>query len=214
MDEATKTRKLYPELISKYISGKIVDIGAGSDKISEDALIFDLQDGDAQYISKHFERDSFDTVFSSHCLEHVVDPDEALKDWIKILKPGGIIFILVPEEDLYEQGHFPSIFNSDHKSTFTISKSASWSPRSFNIYDLATKNNLEILHLTLQNNNYDLTLRSFKKIGLYRIPYSYAVIKKFSFIYKLSRKLRLIPIDQTAESDSTLAQICLIARKR
>ncbi len=42
----------------------------------------------------------------------------------------------VPEEDLYEQGVWPSRFNPDHKWTFTIAKSSSWSPRSINVVDV------------------------------------------------------------------------------
>ena len=50
---------------------------------------------------------------------------------------GGYLFFIVPDEDLYEQGVFPSRFNSDHKATFTISKTRSWSPKSYNVFDLA-----------------------------------------------------------------------------
>ena len=37
---------------------------------------------------------------------------------------------------MFEQGVFPSTFNSDHKWTFTIVKRSSWSPRSINLFDL------------------------------------------------------------------------------
>ena len=39
----------------------------------------------------------------------------------------------VPDEDLYEQGQFPSTYNVDHKWTFTILKTTSWSPCSLNL---------------------------------------------------------------------------------
>jgi hypothetical protein len=42
----------------------------------------------------------------------------------------------VPDEDLYEQGVFPSTFNRDHKWTFTIFKTKSWCDRSINLLDL------------------------------------------------------------------------------
>lgn len=44
--------------------------------------------------------------------------------------------VVVPDEDLYEQGVFPSTFNADHKWTFTIRKESSWSNRSINVIDL------------------------------------------------------------------------------
>jgi hypothetical protein len=42
-----------------------------------------------------------------------------------VLKPGGHLVCLVPDEDLYEQGMFPSTFNDDHKRTLTIAKKKS-----------------------------------------------------------------------------------------
>lgn len=213
MDEATKTKKTYPELIAKYIQGDIIDIGAGLDPIDFKATIFDLANGNAQFISQYYGADSYDAVFSSHCLEHMVNPFEALQEWIKILKPGGVLFVIVPDEDLYEQGHFPSIFNSDHKATFTISKSHTWSPRSFNMYDLAMANNLNIEYLRLQSDGYDYSKKSFGKLGLYRIPYAKFAISKIHFLDKFVKFLGWVPVDQTANEEPVLAQICLIARK-
>jgi hypothetical protein len=43
---------------------------------------------------------------------------------------------MVPDEDLYEQGVFPSTYNRDHKWTFTIHKHSSWCERSLNVLDL------------------------------------------------------------------------------
>jgi len=213
MDEATKTRNLYPDLIAQYVKGRVIDIGAGLDAINQNAQIFDLQDGDAQYISSYFQEATFDTVFSSHCLEHVINPYEALREWVKVLKPGGVLFVIVPDEDLYEQGHFPSIFNSDHKATFSISKSHTWSPRSFNVYDLAIANDLKIEYLSLQSDGYDYSKKSFGKLGLYKIPYARFVISKIKYLDKLVKFFRMVPVDQTAFKQPVLAQICLIARK-
>ena len=69
--------------------------------------------------------------------------------------------ITIPDEDLYEQGVFPSRFNDDHKATFTIAKSKSWSPKSINVFDLA--NSLpggQIISLQLQDIGYDRRLMS------------------------------------------------------
>jgi len=96
---------------------------------------YDLGDGDAQYLTG-LEDESYDFVYSSHCLEHMRDPLEALLNWWRVLKPGGYLIVAVPDEDLYEQGIVPSVFNPDHKITFTISKQKSWSPVSRNLVDL------------------------------------------------------------------------------
>src|SRR5436190_21819017 len=92
-------------------------------------------EGDAQTLPG-IPAESFDWVYSSHCLEHMRDPREALASWWRVLKPGGFLCVAVPDEDLYEQGIVPSVFNADHKVTFTINKSRSWSPRSFNLTEL------------------------------------------------------------------------------
>lgn len=78
----------------------------------------------------------FDFVHSSHCLEHLVDPREGLRNWLRVVRDGGYLVITVPDEDLYEQGIFPSTFNRDYKWTFTIYKSQSWSDRSLNLLDM------------------------------------------------------------------------------
>jgi SAM-dependent methyltransferase len=75
-------------------------------------------------------------VHSSHCLEHTVNPAEALQNWFRVLKAGGHLIMLVPDEDLYEMGVFPSSNNSDHKWTFTLWKASSWCDKSINVVDL------------------------------------------------------------------------------
>ena len=46
------------------------------------------------------------------------------------------MIVTVPDEDLYEQGVFPSTYNSDHKWTFSVFKTRSWTERSRNMIDL------------------------------------------------------------------------------
>ena len=66
------------------------------------------------------EDNSFDFVYSSHCLEDMEDVETALKNWVRILKPGGFLYVVVPDFGLYEKYCFPSRFNASHKSTFSI----------------------------------------------------------------------------------------------
>jgi SAM-dependent methyltransferase len=133
-----------PNFSNRYFVGQGIDIGGKPDPLSLYAGMFsrmsavktwDWDDGDAQYLDSAADC-SFDFVHSSHCLEHLVDPKEGLKNWFRVLKPGGHLVITVPDEDMYEQGVFPSTFNRDHKWTFTIYKPASWSDRSINVIDL------------------------------------------------------------------------------
>jgi hypothetical protein len=43
-----------------------------------------------------FNEGPFDFVFSSHCLEHIVDWGAALKQWTECLLPGGTFFLYLP----------------------------------------------------------------------------------------------------------------------
>ncbi len=137
MNESSKTNAIRGENFSKlYLNGKVLDIGAGSDPVCPHAQIFDQQHGDANHIDRYFANDSFDTVHSSHCLEHMNDPALALQKWWALVKPQGFLITVVPDEDLYEQGIWPSFFNHDHVSTFRLGKKTSWSPVSFDLVGL------------------------------------------------------------------------------
>jgi SAM-dependent methyltransferase len=137
---------------TRYFIGDGIDIGAGRDPIIQygeffplmrSCRVWDMPDGDAELMDGVID-DFFDFVHSSHCLEHMRNPSVAINNWLRILKPGGHMVILVPDEDLYEQGQFPSTFNSDHKHTFTIYKKKSWSKNSINIFDLLSNVDYQI----------------------------------------------------------------------
>jgi SAM-dependent methyltransferase len=51
--------------------------------------------GSATDLSKH-DDESMDYVFSSHCLEHVDDPELAMSEFWRVLKPGGVLFLYLP----------------------------------------------------------------------------------------------------------------------
>lgn len=147
MKECSKTimrRVSEGNFIRSYFIGHGIDIGGAPDPLIlyqelfplvESIKVWDIVDGDAQYMAGVVDR-TFDFVHSSHCLEHMADPAIAMNNWLRILKPGGHMIVTVPDEDMYEQGRFPSIFNTDHKWSFTIKKSRSWSTRSVNVLDL------------------------------------------------------------------------------
>ena len=128
---------------TRYFRGRGLDVGGGSDSLALYAELFpgiqnidiwDIGDGDAQKLAG-VEDESYDFLYSSHCLEHLVDPADGLSHWIRVVKPGGHLIVDVPDEDLYEQGQWPSAFNPDHKHTFTIGKAKSWSPVSIGLLE-------------------------------------------------------------------------------
>jgi len=162
--ETRKTNRLRDKkFFLDYLQGDVLDIGAGDNKITEGAVAFDIDSGDAQEILEHLEPETFDSVYSSHCLEHMKDAHAAIAQWWKIVRPGGYMIIIVPDEDLYEQNCWPSMFNSDHKHTFTIRKSASWSPVSINLQDLLCDlSGAELIKIGLQSDGYDRNLQGIK----------------------------------------------------
>ena len=94
-----------------------------------------IQRRDAQFL-QGVEPGSLAFVHSSHCLEHLVDPRAGLAAWFGAIKPGGFLIVPVPDEDLYEQGVWPSTHNRDHKWTFTMLKARPWSEASINVLEL------------------------------------------------------------------------------
>lgn len=159
-DETTKQtlrRSADHRYITRWFVGDGVDIGCGADPLSNmrdrfplirSVRPWDLADGDAMAMAGVAD-ESFDFVHSSHCLEHLGDPRVALGNWIRICRRGGHLVVTVPDEDLYEQGVWPSTFNADHKWSFTIQKGRSWSPRSVSLVDLlgAFRDEVEVLRI-------------------------------------------------------------------
>ncbi len=222
-DETEKTKKLWGRFELSLLKGEGIDIGVGGSPIGFHVLAFDQEQGDANYITDYLDR-QFDFVYSSHCLEHMHDASAAIQEWWKLVKPGGVLFFIVPDEDLYEQGLWPSYFNPDHKWTFTISKRKSWSPVSINILDLVkTLEGSELLKVELHDLNYRRDL-----LGNGYRPGTLAYNLKNWFLKKLAKilyKLRVVdnkydlprpfPIDQTRFSKvDVLAQIQCIVRKQ
>ena len=42
---------------------------------------------------------SYDFVLSSHCIEHLANPLQGLSEWIRVLKDGGLLVLVVPHKD-------------------------------------------------------------------------------------------------------------------
>jgi SAM-dependent methyltransferase len=157
--------------MNRFFSGDGIDIGGAPDPLFLYSELFprvgeirtwDWGDGDAT-LMEGVADESYDFVHSSHCLEHLAEPEEGLKNWFRILKPGGHLVVTVPDEDLYEQGVFPSTFNPDHKWSFTIYKTESWNNLSINLLDLLPRlgEAAEIIKVELLNQTYRYVLPRF-----------------------------------------------------
>lgn len=110
-------------LLPKYTRGRVLEIGCGQEKAYPHFTGYDSGHhfgkgaadivGDAADLSL-FADNSFDAVFSSHVLEHMVDMQAALNEWSRVIKPGGHLCLYVPSANLYPKcGEYGA--NPDHK---------------------------------------------------------------------------------------------------
>ena len=107
----------------RFLFGHGIDIGCGNDPlVVEEGSVrgFDLLDGDALYMAEVAD-ETYDFVYSSHCLEHMPEVPLALRNWVRILKKGGVLYFVVPDFELYEKKCWPSRFNPDHRASFSFS---------------------------------------------------------------------------------------------
>lgn len=46
-----------------------------------------------------FKENTFDFILNSHVFEHFFDPIKALKEWMRVIRPGGYVFMIVPHKE-------------------------------------------------------------------------------------------------------------------
>ena len=200
MDEAAKTNRLRSEEFKcRYFSGRVIDIGCGPDLVVPHAVPFDLAQGDAQRILDYFAPQSFDCVHSSHCLEHMRDVAAALAQWWALVKPGGFLVLVVPHEELYEQGAWPSIFNADHKATFNLGKRNAASAVSYDIAALVEGlPDARIIDACVQDHGLDYSLLR-NAAGLRRRFFELASYRRWLFRQLMAKGLPLYRADLVME---------------
>lgn len=105
-----------------FLRGHGIDIGCGDDLLQiKDGTVdpWDLAQGDAMLL-EGVPDEKYDFVYSSHALEHMVSVSTALENWARVLKPGGCLYIVVPDYALFEGAEWPSKYNPDHKWSFSF----------------------------------------------------------------------------------------------
>lgn len=115
-------RRVREGFFDKYCHGRGIDIGVGrleacdgADPLLPDIDCWDKDNGDATFMASVAD-ETYDFVYSSHCLEHISNVYLALRNWWRILKRGGFLILSVPHRDLYEKKReLPSTWNPDHK---------------------------------------------------------------------------------------------------
>jgi len=144
-----------------YFSGTGIDIGCGNDLLDDQVFLnitsiqpYDRLHGDANLI-ENIQDNTFDFVYSSHCLEHMDNAELALKNWIRICKPGGYIVVAVPHEVYYEKLLWPSYYNPDHKYSFRMEKTTNM-PKSIFLKEFFPKfDNVNLVLCELYLVNFD-----------------------------------------------------------
>ncbi len=99
--------------LAPYCTGDGADLGFGGDPIAPSALRIDLPNqygtvgefpaqlrGDASQLV-WFRDGVLDYIFSSHLLEDFHDTEGVLREWLRVLKPGGRLIIFCPDEQRF-----------------------------------------------------------------------------------------------------------------
>lgn len=99
----------HSDFVFQYLRGAGTEIGAFNtpvpgiqpiyvDKFAEFAEEPCLVDYYGEAIDLPFMDRSLDYLVASHVLEHCANPIKALIEWFRVLKPGGIAYIVVPDK--------------------------------------------------------------------------------------------------------------------
>lgn len=123
----------------------------------------------AQYLEK-IENEAYDFVYSSHTLEHMSDPAEALINWWRVVKPGGFLILYIPHRDLYEKKTtLPSNWNFGHRQFFLLDSDEP--PDTLGIIPLVSKclHGVEIVYAKVCSEGHTITNPELHSDGEYSI---------------------------------------------
>jgi len=121
MCESVKLILCKPDVLP-LLSGNGVDLGAGIHKVRPEALGVDFGSNGINWIGdvtdlNWFRDNVLDYVFSSHCLEHVTDDRAALREWIRVLKPGGRLVLYLPDDAVFDNTEM--VKSGEHQHVYT-----------------------------------------------------------------------------------------------
>lgn len=115
-----KSHAIIEKPLSKRHFGRVLEVGAGSGihlgYITHTYDEYTITDASDEMLSRFQHRDdtfriitqaedaaqlsfpnsSFDRLIATHVLEHLYKPHEALREWVRVLKPGGTLSIVLP----------------------------------------------------------------------------------------------------------------------
>ncbi|GFP28136.1 class I SAM-dependent methyltransferase, partial [Candidatus Hakubella thermalkaliphila] len=152
---------------------------------------------EARAASLPFKSDFFDIIVCSHVLEHETSEAAAIREMIRVLKPGGTIFLGVPavavgETELHARLYDPaSIQNLADTFHLEILRSHAYGSRPFQIIYYA------ISAIAARASTHNTTVRFSKqnvvRYGVIRRLYHSLVVPVLLFLYRLDA---IIPISK------------------
>lgn len=100
--------------IIAYCDGIGLDIGAGGRTINKDCRTLDANPDEKPDIVASGDEipeasEIYDYVVSIHSLEHFEDQEKALREWLRVVKPGGYINIIHPDVDFTQKQKPPEL---------------------------------------------------------------------------------------------------------
>ena len=104
-----------------------------------------------------FEDNSVGYIVSSHTLEHIPEtPDIVISEWLRILKPGGLIAITVPNKIYMKHDNGPHIKKYDYAYNEV-------EPSELKVYLDKITDKCEVLIFNTNQNNFDINVLIRKK---------------------------------------------------
>lgn len=167
-EEARKTleAKLSDGFFSRYMSGEnILDIGYRGyldnvEPVLPHATGVELDYPGYDGRTLPFPDGSQDAVYNSHCLEHISDYQQAIREWFRVIKVGGHLIVMVPHQFLYEKKEkLPSRWNEDHKRFYTPASLIGEIEKSL------PPNSYRLRHLIDNDAHYDYTIGPERHAG-------------------------------------------------
>lgn len=138
-----KVRDQVLKFILPWMSG--IDIGYGGDPLLPSAITIDRPQckfqvgnyplhliGDASKLT-WFTANSMDYVCSSHLLEDFKDPYPIVTEWLRVIKPGGLLILNLPDEKRFVEicNRTGQGYNNEHQN---LDMSLNWMTHFFNNY--------------------------------------------------------------------------------